>query len=196
MQLRVAVIGQPHGLKGEVRLDVRTDRPEIRLAVGLILETDPPEAGPLTVAKNRTYKDSYFVLFDEIKDRTAAESIRGVELVVETDEEEETGEDEWYRHELVGLEALDPDGYTLGVVKELEIMPGQDLLVVEEPDGLITRVPFVKEIVTEIDIEDNCVIIDAPPGLFSEEEMVISEETVSGSSKSDDSQDRASEETK
>lgn len=172
MQLRVAVIGQPHGLKGEVRLDVRTDAPEQRLVVGTALETEPAAPGPLTINKARIYKDSWYVAFDGITDRTAAEGLRGVSLVIETDEEEDRDEDEWYRHELVGLEALDPDGYTLGTVTGLEPMPAQDLLIVEEPDGKITRVPFVKEIVTDVDITDNCVVIDAPVGLFSDEPII------------------------
>ncbi|MGO3085184.1 MAG: ribosome maturation factor RimM, partial [Ancrocorticia populi] len=68
-----------------------------------------------------------------------------------------------------------PDGYTLGEVIGLEPMPAQDLLVVREPDGIITRVPFVKDIVTEVDLDDECVVVDAPAGLFSEEEMDIDE---------------------
>ena len=183
VQLRVAVVGQPHGLRGEVRLDVRTDSPEQRLAVGSVLETDPAEAGPLTITKARVYKDSWFVAFDGVTDRTAVERLRGVALVIETDEEEDRESDSWYEHELVGLEALDPDGYTLGTVTGLEPMPAQDLLVVEEPDGRVTRVPFVKEIVVEVDIDDSCVVIDAPPGLFSEDEIVVAD----GSDDSDDS---------
>lgn len=175
MQLRVAVIGQPHGLKGEVRLDVRTDSPEQRLAVGSVLETDPAEAGPLEVRKTRIYKDTWYVAFEGVTDRTAAESLRGVELIIETDEEEERDAESWYAHELVGLEALDPDGYTLGTVTGLEPMPAQDLLVVEEPDGRITRVPFVKEIVVEVDIDDHCVVIEAPPGLFSDDDIIVAD---------------------
>lgn len=175
VQLRVAVIGQPHGLRGEVRLNVRTDSPEQRLAVGSVLETDPAEAGPLTITKSRIYKDAWFVAFDGVTDRTAAERLRNVALVIETDEEEDRESDSWYEHELVGLEALDPDGYTLGTVTGLEPMPAQDLLVVAEPDGRVTRVPFVKEIVTDIDLDDNCVVIDAPAGLFSDEEMIIAD---------------------
>ena len=40
-----------------------------------------------------------------------------------------------------------------------------------EPDGIITRVPFVKEIVTEVDIDDGCIVVNAPAGLFSDEEL-------------------------
>ncbi len=177
MQLTVAIIGAPHGLKGEVRLDVRTDSPQRRLAAGSMLETEPAEVGPLTIERAREYKGATYVLFSECRDRSGAEALRGVSLIVETDEEEDAEEDAWYRHELVGLEVLDPDGYTLGEVIALESMPAQDLLVVREPDGIVTRVPFVKQIVTEVDLADGCVVVDAPAGLFSEDEIVVADDS-------------------
>jgi len=195
VQLTVAIIGAPHGLKGEVRLDVRTDVPERRLAVGTMLETDPQEAGPLTIERSREYKGATYVIFSECRDRTGAEALRGISLVVETDEEEEIEEDAWYSHELVGLEVLDPDGYTLGEVIALEPMPAQDLLVVREPDGIITRVPFVKEIVTEVDIDDGCIVVDAPAGLFSDEELEDDDVEESVNGESGDAADIAAETT-
>lgn len=51
--------------------------------------------------------------------------------------------------------------------------PAHDYLIVREPDGILTKVPFVKAIVTEVDLDDNCVIIDAPAGLFSDAELEI-----------------------
>lgn len=107
MQLTVAVIGAPHGLKGELRLDVRTDQPERRLGIGAMLETDPQEAGPLTVARTREYKGAVYAMFSECTDRTMAERLRGVKLTVETDEDDYVEEDAFYEHELVGLEVLD-----------------------------------------------------------------------------------------
>ena len=76
MQLIVAIIGAAHGLKGEVKLDVRTDSPDARLRLGTTLETDPAAAGPLTVANLREYKGVVFARFAEVKDRTTAESLR------------------------------------------------------------------------------------------------------------------------
>ncbi|MDO5026134.1 MAG: ribosome maturation factor RimM [Trueperella sp.] len=172
MLLTVAVIGPAHGLKGEVKLDVRTDAPAQRLAVGNTLETDPPELGPLTIAAHREYRGASYVRFVECADRTAAEALRGARLVIESDEDDAEA-DAWFPHELIDLEVLDPEGYELGTVTGLEPMPGHDLLVVREPDGVITRVPFVSAIVKEVDLEDNCVVVDPPPGLFSEEEIVI-----------------------
>lgn len=167
MRLTVAIIGAPHGLKGEVRLNVRTDRPEERLVAGSVFETEPPEAGPLTLERTRPYKGATYALFAECTDRTAAENLRGVTLVIDTDKDEYIEDDAYYLHELRGLEALDPEGYTLGEIVGIEPTPAHDLLLVREIGGRITRVPFVSQIVTEVDLDDHCVVIDAPAGLFS-----------------------------
>ena len=55
MQLVVARIGRAHGIKGEVTVEVRTDEPELRLAPGAVLATDPASAGPLTIATGRVH---------------------------------------------------------------------------------------------------------------------------------------------
>ncbi|MFP7695907.1 ribosome maturation factor RimM [Trueperella sp. LYQ143] len=165
MQLVVAIVGSAHGLKGEVKLDVRTDDPYRRLAPGAILETDPADVGPVKIASRREYRGQTYVKFAEYADRGVVESLRGTKLIIESDEDD-VENDAWFSHELQGLEALDPEGYELGTVLGFEPMPAQDLLIVREPDGTITRVPFVKAIVTEVDLEDHCVVIDAPRGLF------------------------------
>lgn len=165
MQLIVATVGSAQGLKGEVKLNLRTDAPERRLAVGTMLETDPPELGPVTIASTREYKGMTYVRFEEYSDRNGAEALRGTKLVIESDEDE-AEEDAWFPHELIGLEALDPEGYELGTVSGLEPGQMQDLLLVTDPTGEVVRVPFVKAIVTDVDIDDHCVVIDAPIGLF------------------------------
>ncbi|MCL1872114.1 MAG: ribosome maturation factor RimM, partial [Promicromonosporaceae bacterium] len=80
MQLVVARIGKAHSLRGEVVLDVRTDDPETRLAVGELLATEPASAGPLTVLSRRLHQGRWLVKFAEGADRTAAEALRGAEL--------------------------------------------------------------------------------------------------------------------
>ena len=151
---------------------MRTDQPQQRIQPRQAYETDPADFGPLEITNVRYYKNAVFVKFAQIADRTAAESLRGVKLVIESDEAEIEA-DAWYPHELIGLEALDPEGYELGIVTDLQIMPMQDLLIVTEQDGRVVQVPFVKEIVTEVDLDDHCVVIDAPPGLFSEDELEV-----------------------
>lgn len=168
MLLTVAVIGAPHGLRGEVRLDLRTDDPARRLAVGNVLETEPADAGPLTVNRARTAPDgATFATFEEARDRTAAEALRGVRLVVESDEDEGDDDEGWYPHELVGLRAVHVDGRELGTVAALEHLPAQDVLVVAEPGGGEARVPFVAELVPAVDPGAGTVTLDPPRGIFS-----------------------------
>ena len=178
MLLTVAVIGPAHALKGEVRLDVRTDDPEGRLVPGTVLPTDPASAGPLTVARVRVAGTRWFVAFAEAPDRTAAEALRGVRLLVDTDTEDgakdkdpddagaSEDEDAWYAHELIGLAARTPQGEDLGEVVDLEPGVAQDRLVVRDPDGVRVAVPFVTELVPEVDEEAGTVTIDPPGGLF------------------------------
>lgn len=172
MQLTVARIGRAHGLRGEVALDLRTDDPAARLAVGTALDTDPASAGPVTVQRTRTAQGRWYVTFDQITDRTAAEGLRGVLLVVEVDEAdltdgEDSDDDSWYRHELVGLRAERVgDHALLGTVVDLEHPPAHDLLVLREPDGTVSRVPFVRQIVPVVDVAGGRVLLDPPGGLL------------------------------
>lgn len=167
MHLVVARIGRPHGLRGEVTLEVRTDQPERRLAVGSTLLTDPP-VGPLTVTATRAAAGRWYATFAEVADRTAAEELRGVQLVVDVSDAE-AEDDAWYRHELVGLRVEHVDGRRLGTVVGLEHLPAQDALVVEEPSGARSLVPFVRAIVPVVDVRGGRVVLDPPAGLLHDD---------------------------
>ncbi|MBD8079296.1 ribosome maturation factor RimM [Cellulosimicrobium arenosum] len=165
MELTVARVGRAHGLRGEVALDVRTDDPTGRLSAGTVLTTRPAERGPLTVLTSREHQGRLLVRFDGVDDRSAAEGLRGVELVVEAEASDE--EDAWYPHELAGLRARDRDGRDLGRVEGLEHLPAHDALVLREPDGARTLVPFVRQIVPVVDVPGGFVVLDPPGGLLA-----------------------------
>lgn len=166
----VARIGKPHGLRGEVTVQLHTDDPEARLAVGTVLDTEArPGSGvprQLTVRSTRVHNGIWLIAFEGVPDRTGAEGLRGTRLVLDADTElEQDGDDEgWYEDDLVGLEVRDPAGTLLGTVTGLEVGPAQDRLVLELTDGVTAYVPFVEEIVPEV--TDDHVVVDAPPGLF------------------------------
>ncbi|MBO1751560.1 ribosome maturation factor RimM [Actinotalea sp. BY-33] len=165
MELTVATVGRAHGLRGEVGLDVRTDTPAERFAVGAVLRTRPASAGPLTVERTRDLSGRWYVSFAQVEDRSAAEALRGVELVVEVEESDE--EDAWYPHELAGLRAERTDGTVVGEVVGLEHLPAQDALVVLETGGQRTLVPFVRAIVPVVDVPGGRVVLDPPQGLLA-----------------------------
>jgi 16S rRNA processing protein RimM len=167
VQLVVGRIAKAHGIGGEVAVDVRTDSPEERFAAGATLATEPADRGPLTVRRTRWHSGRLLVCFDEVPDRTAAEALRGTLLVADSSTSPAAdGEDEFWDHDLVGLEAVTPTGRSLGRVEDVLHPPGPDLLVIGTPDGGEVLVPFVRAIVPEVDVAGGRVVVDPPEGLL------------------------------
>ncbi|MDQ0678037.1 16S rRNA processing protein RimM [Arthrobacter pascens] len=165
MQLQVARIGKPHGIRGEVTVQVLTDAPADRFVPGTEFVVEPASAGPLTVTSARWNKDILLLGFDEIESRNQAETLRGAKLFIETEDLDEDDDEGWYEHELVGLEAR-VGSHVVGKVSGLRTLPVQDLLVVETPDGKEILIPFVEQIVPEVNVAEGFVLVTPPEGLF------------------------------
>jgi len=167
VDLVVGRIGRPHGVRGEVTVEVRTDDPDARFSPGSSLRTDPETRGPLTVAGVRPRSGGLVVAFAGVESREAAEALRNTMLVVDSGTLPPIEDaDQWYDHQLVGLAAADPTGATLGTVADIVHAPGSDLLVVTDPDGGEHLVPFIREIVPTVDVAGGRVVVDPPEGLF------------------------------
>ena len=194
MQLVVGRVTRPHGVRGEVSVEVRTDDPDLRFAVGRVIATDPAAAGPLTVESVRWHSGRLLIRFAGIADRTQADELRGTWLTLDSSEVGSTGDpDEFHDHELIGLAVVTTLGEPVGRVTDVRHF-GQDLLVIEpasarSPAGpeagrgpagpaLAARaqpgnglgsellVPFVAAIVPEVDVAAGRLVIDPPPGLL------------------------------
>ena len=168
----VGRVGKPHGLRGEVTVDVRTDEPERRFAVGATLRAEPPPGSAstlrsLTVASTRWHQGVLLAGFEELPDRDAAEAARGTVLhaTIPADSSPDDPE-EYYAHQLVGLAAYDVDGAHLGEVTALTT-GAQDLLTVRTLDGRDALVPFVAALVPEVDVAGGRLVIADRPGLVS-----------------------------
>jgi 16S rRNA processing protein RimM len=171
MEVVVGRIGRPHGIKGWVTVEVRTDDPEGRLAPGTTVVTDPVSAGPLTIADGRVHSGRLLLMFDGYDDRSAAERLRGVLLVADVDPDERPADpEEYFDHQLVGVPVRTVDGELVGEVHEVLHLPGQDVLAVTRPDGSEVLVPFVREIVPTVDLDAREILVDPPPGLLSGDE--------------------------
>ncbi|NMW89578.1 PRC-barrel domain-containing protein [Mobiluncus curtisii] len=189
MKLTVGIIGRASGVRGEVRVALRTDDPRSRFAPGTVLLTNRNSPAALTVDQPRMSGKHFVVSFQEIPDRNGAETLSGTKLYIETDApplcadpgdtsdttadpevtdypENTEGDDGFYRHELVGLRAMNLAGETLGTISDLLLAPAQDLLEVTTAEGEKILVPFVYEIVPDVDLDNGLVTMDPPGGLF------------------------------
>lgn len=178
--LRVGRLTKPHGLKGGIKIELYTDNPELRFSPGAVFHLQVPEDSrwfrrTITIRELRWFNGVPVAFFDEVPDRTAAESI--VRAILWIDEATvEAGEEEnaWYDHQLVGLEVRNgaADGPVLGTVAEVQHFPAQDLLTVKTPSGSVL-VPFVEAIVPQVDPQAGVLIVKPPAGLFDESEAVV-----------------------
>ncbi|MBV9730623.1 MAG: ribosome maturation factor RimM [Pseudonocardiales bacterium] len=160
----VGRIGRPHGLRGEVAVQVRTDFPEQRFAVGAKLRGDTGRT--LTVETVRPHGKALLVRFAGIVDRDTAAELCGLLLTVDATALPDLADpDEFYDHQLEGLIAVGSDGEALGTVREVVHAPASDLLVLETDCGE-ALVPFVRAIVLEVDLAGGRVVLDPPAGLL------------------------------
>ncbi len=146
----VGVIGRAHGIRGEVAIDLRTDEPERRFAPGSLVYT---VAGrELRVSRSRRVTGRWLVSFEAVTDRTAAEDLRGAELLaMVSDDQSPSGPDEYYDRQLIGLAVHDAHGLLAGRVSQVVHGPAQDLLVIATADG-DRMVPFVAALVPTVDL--------------------------------------------
>lgn len=170
MQVTVGRIGRPHGIRGDVVVGVRTDEPELRFARGSRLDTDPAEAGPLTVAVSKWHSGELLVRFEGVSDRDAAAELRGTWLTVDSATIAPPADpDEFRDADLVGLSVRTADGTRVGTVDDV-LHSGQDVLVIKSPDGREFMVPFVKPLVPDVDVKSGFLVINPPEGLLNLEE--------------------------
>ncbi|MEV7396863.1 ribosome maturation factor RimM [Aeromicrobium sp. NPDC092404] len=162
MQVVIGRIGRAHGIRGELNVDIRTDEPERRFAPGSSVVCGDRT---LTIARARHHSGRLVVSFEEIPDRTAAEALHGQLIETAVDPLELPDDpDEFYDHQLVGLEARVGDE-VVGAVTGIVHGPHQDTLTVQLDDREVF-IPFVTEIVPVVDVKGGFVTITEVAGLL------------------------------
>jgi 16S rRNA processing protein RimM len=147
--LEIGRIAKPHGLKGEVIVELVTNRFE-RVAAGSVLYSDE---GPLEIVRSSSHQGRWIVAFAGVDDRTAAEALRNRTLKAEPLDDPEA----LWVHELIGAVVVDRDGRHLGIVTTVEANPASDLLVLD--GGGLVPLRFV------VDRVPGQVTVEVPDGL-------------------------------
>jgi 16S rRNA processing protein RimM len=150
--LQVGRIAKPHGLRGEVVVQLVTNRTE-RLDPGTVLSTG--DGRVLTVERSSAHLGRWIVAFAGVGTREQADDLRGVVLEAEPLPADPEG---LWVHELIGSDVVDPAGNRLGTVEAVQANPASDLLVLD--GGGLVPLTFVVETLP------GRLVVDAPPGLL------------------------------
>jgi 16S rRNA processing protein RimM len=169
MDLVVGRVVRAHGVTGELVVEVRTDDPDTRFAPGTTLRAKPSRGGPerdYVVDSAREHSGRLLVRLDGVADRTAADSMRGTLFLVDSADLPPIDEpDEFYDHQLEGLQVVTTAGTPVGSVAEVLHTAAGELLSVRTEEGEVL-VPFVSAIVTAVSLTDQTIEIDPPEGLL------------------------------
>lgn len=159
------VIGA-QGLRGEVKVKTFTEAPE-RLSVYGRLHTE--DGRMLDVVSVRAARaGSAIVQFKGIEDRSAAESLANVKLLVARAALPATAKDEFYHADLIGLRAQDPEGRVIGTVNAIHNFGAGDVIELSRTEGGTLLLPFTRETVPSIDLEGEFLVVAEPKDVEAE----------------------------
>ena len=161
-KVRVARIGAPHGVRGEIKLWSFTQDP-VAVADYGPLETQDGKRH-FEIESMRAAKDHFVVRIAGIGDRTAAETLTNTDLFVPRDRLPPIeNDDTWYHADLIGLAAVTPDGVALGTVSALHNFGAGDLIeIATAQGGEPLLLPFTDAVVPEVDIAARKVVVVLP----------------------------------
>jgi 16S rRNA processing protein RimM len=156
----VGLVRSARGLKGDVRVEVLTDRPADRFQAGAVLYREG-DTRPLTIQQAEPVADGpgWWLRFAEAADRSTADRLRGVYLEVDVSADERPPEGVWW-HEVIGARVSDRDGRDLGRVVDVYRAGGAEVYVVEGSSGRFD-VPGVRAVVVDWRPREGSIVIDA-----------------------------------
>ncbi len=178
MERVVGRIGRAHGIRGELNVDIRTDEPGRRFAPGSSVNA----GGRLLLVKSsRQHSGKMVVAFEGVNDRDAAEALHGRILTADVDPAVLPDDpEEFYDHQLIGLAARTPAGQVIGTITEVLHLPAQDTLAISHDDHEFL-VPFVANLVPEVNVADGYVVVADVPGLLDPDDADIAGTSGAGS---------------
>lgn len=163
----IGVLTHAHGIKGEISLNYYAESPEWLDGEIWLRAGDDGTPRPAKVAARRMHNGQLLVRFEGVNDRTEAERLRGLTVLIPEELLPESDEDTLYLHDLLGLDVLlHESGAKIGVLAHVDFIGGQELWSIEAPDGKEILFPAVPEFVNAVDLEQQVVRISPPPGLL------------------------------
>jgi 16S rRNA processing protein RimM len=159
-EVLLAAVIAPQGLKGAVKAKLFTAAPDSLMRYPVLHDG---KGRRFTITAFRSGKKGEAVMsFEGVESREAAEALKGLGLYIDREALPETGEEEFYHADLVGLEAQDQEGRIIGKLAAIHNFGAGDVVEITRPDGDNVLLAFTRETVPVIDIPGGRVVVAVP----------------------------------
>ncbi|RYG73892.1 ribosome maturation factor RimM [Lentibacillus lipolyticus] len=163
----VGKIVNTHGIKGEVKVQRITDFDD-RFAIGtrLILEKEHGQTEELEIDGYRIHKGFDLIHFKGYETINDVEPLKGFYLKITENQLTELNDGEFYYHEIIGCSVYLTNGDKLGIIKEILAPGANDVWVVRREEGKDVLIPYIEDVVKEVDVSSKKVVIEPMEGLL------------------------------
>ena len=162
--LVVGKLRRPHGVRGEILMDVYTDFPE-RLKTGVTVYIGPEHA-PAHIRSTRWQPPAMLIAFEQYQTREEAGVLRNFLVQVRVDDRPPLAEGEYYHHQLLGMQVVEESGESLGVLSRILETGANDVFIVTTQEGREVLLPAIDEVLLEIDLDRKQMRVHLLPGLM------------------------------
>ena len=163
----VGKIVNTHGIRGDLKVFPETDFPDERFAIGSELIFFDPQSQktlPVVVEAAREHKKLFIIKFKGFHNINEVEKYKGWLLKVEEQYLSELTNDEFYHHEIIGCKVITDEGEELGTISEILSPGANDVWVVERPAGKPVLLPYIDDVVLDVDVEAKLVKVHVMVG--------------------------------
>ena len=169
MRLKVGKIVNTHSLKGEVKVISSTDFEEERFKKGskLLITRGNQLIREVVVQSYRNHKNFLLVKFEGIDSVEEAEKFKNLQIKIDSDEVGELEENEFYFHQIIGCEVFDENDKNLGEIIDILTPGANDVWVIKGENGKEILIPYIEDVVKQIDITNKKVNIEVMEGLIN-----------------------------
>ena len=169
MRLKVGKIVNTHSLTGEVKVISSTDFEEERFKKGskLLITRGNQLIREVVVQSYRNHKNFLLVKFEGIDSVEEAEKLKNLQIKIDSDEVGELEENEFYFHQIIGCEVFDENDRNLGEIIDILTPGANDVWVIKGEEGKEILIPYIEDVVKQIDITNKKVNIEVMEGLIN-----------------------------
>lgn len=165
--LVVGKLGRPHGVHGEIAMEVYSDFPE-RIQPGVVFYTGRDHLQQVLITR-RQHTRGLLVKFEGYQDRDQVGNLRNQIVYVSTAERPNLEQGEYYHHQLVGLKVIDETGQLLGHVDRILETGANDVCVILNSEGREILIPAIDPVILDIDLENKIFKVHLLDGLLPED---------------------------